>query len=61
LNPSMYIGMEFLNVIGFVLACHGLHNSILLLFSPVAREIFRKNSANEYRLEIMCNKSYVVT
>src|SRR5690348_17147126 len=34
LNPSMYISMDFLNVIGFVLACHGLHISILWLFSP---------------------------
>src|SRR2546429_3150162 len=37
LNPSMNIGMEFLNVIRFVLACHGLHNSTLSLISPVVQ------------------------
>ena len=37
LNPSIYIGMKFLNVIGFVLGYHGLHNSILSLISPVVQ------------------------
>jgi hypothetical protein len=51
LHPPIHKGMEFLNVISVVLACHELHHSILSLISPVVpevmipyRKIFRKLS-----------------
>ena len=39
LHPSMHMSMQFLNGVSVVLACHGHNDSILLLISPVVRNI----------------------
>src|SRR5947207_14969778 len=40
LNPSIYIGMYLLNVIGFALACHQLPTSKHFPFIPVASQLY---------------------